>query len=550
MTGRWFRLLALWCAGWLLAVGAAQAQNNLLFITTQDDPLPPPGVTNGGGGAVAIANARAAFQAQATASGLSFVDRTNALSDSTSLTADLAAAKMVVLMTIYGPADAARMGEINTALSSRPDLAMLAFVDGCCSQTANINTFVPMINGIKPWTPNVTVPKYQDFPVTAPVNPASPYHTSFPATLVGGYYSHLANVPAEYTLYNDPVPVGGVVGAYGLFIPQAASNSGNGACLFMLADVTPFYDGIQPAQTNAIASAFAGAALDPAGACKLPAAGVVDLAVSLTGPATLVPGTAATYTLGVNNVGVVDSGATTVTVTLPSGVTATGTPPAGCTFGAGNTTVSCSVGVLTAGTGSASFPIQLVAAPGAAGGNASATVPNQTGEVNTANNATTLPMAVAVTDLAVGLTGPATLTPGTPAGYTLSVTNAAGAAPSSATTVTVALPPGVTATGTPPAGCTYGAGGTTVTCNVAALPSGGSANFPIQLLATAGAAGGNAQVSVPNQPGEVITTNNATTLPIAIGAVPAAVPTLDAWALIALGGLLPLLAARRRRRQS
>ena len=52
---------------------------------------------------------------------------------------------------------------------------------------------------------------------------------------------------------------------------------------------------------------------------------------------------------------------------------------------------------------------------------------------------------------------------------------------------------------------------------------------------------------VPNQTGEVNTANNSTALPIAVGAVPVAVPTLDVWALLALAGLLPLVAARRRR---
>ena len=74
-------------------------------------------------------------------------------------------------------------------------------------------------------------------------------------------------------------------------------------------------------------------------------------------------------------------------------------------------------------------------------------------------------------------------------------------------------------------------------------------SITIQLVA-AGGAGGNAQASVPAQTGEVNTANNNAALAIAIGAAPpspTAVPTLDVWALFALGGLLPLVAARRRR---
>ena len=75
-------------------------------------------------------------------------------------------------------------------------------------------------------------------------------------------------------------------------------------------------------------------------------------------------------------------------------------------------------------------------------------------------------------------------------------------------------------------------------------------NLSIQLVAAAGGAGGNAQASVPAQTGEANTANNSAALAIAIGAAPpapTAVPTLDVWALFALGGLLPLVAARRRR---
>ena len=92
----------------------------------------------------------------------------------------------------------------------------------------------------------------------------------------------------------------------------------------MLSDVTPFSSGFGGAsQSPAIAQAFAHAALDPAGACKLPAAGVVDMEVSLTGPASLTPGTPASYSLRVANPGVAASTAIKVTLTLPTGVTAT-----------------------------------------------------------------------------------------------------------------------------------------------------------------------------------------------------------------------------------
>ena len=162
----------------------------------------------------------------------------------------------------------------------------------------------------------------------------------------------------------------------------------------MLSDVTPFFSGFGGAsQSPAIAQAFAHAALDPAGACKQPAAGVVDVAVSLTGPASLTPGTPANYLLRVANPGVVASTAITVTLTLPTGVTAVGTPPVGCTFSSANTIVTCQLPDRSVAR-SSNLTIQLVAAAGGAGGNAQASVPAQAGEVNTANNSAALAIAI------------------------------------------------------------------------------------------------------------------------------------------------------------
>ncbi|MBP8928303.1 MAG: hypothetical protein KBG45_05755 [Ottowia sp.] len=160
-----------------------------------------------------------------------------------------------------------------------------------------------------------------------------------------------------------------------------------------MSDVTPFFSGFGGAsQSPAIAQAFAHAALEPAGACKLPAAGVVDVAVSLTGPASLTPGTPSSYLLRVANPGVVASTAIKVTLTLPTGVTATGTPPVGCTFSSANTIVTCQLPDRSV-AGSSNLTIQVVAA-GGAGGNAQPSVPAQTGEVNTANNNAALAIAI------------------------------------------------------------------------------------------------------------------------------------------------------------
>lgn len=431
MSGRWFKLLA-GCASAFLALAVhAQGAPKVVFLSTADDVTPP----LGGSGDTLVQNARTAFQA-AIPAGANFVDLTNKLSASgnaNSVAADLADAQLLILETVYAPADADRMAEVETALKTNPNLTVLAFVDGCCQQPANINTFVGYLNAIKPWGSAVGV-TYISRTVSAPLNTTSLYRSTFSGLdpMVGGYYSSLSNVPNDYALYLDPAHAADTPpGAYGLFVPQAGSNRGAGACLFLTSDASPF---VNTAQSTTIARAFMAAALDPNGACKQPAAGVVDLDVSLTGPASLTPGTPATYTLTVANEGVVASSATTVTVTLPAGLTVTGTPPAGCAATPGNTGLTCNVAALTAADPTAAPPV-----------------------------------------------------------------------------------------------------------------AGGSVSFPFQVVAAPGAAGGSAQAAVPAGAGEINTANNTTALPITVGAVPAAVPTLGTWALLALAGLMPLLASRRRR---
>ena len=196
----------------------------------------------------------------------------------------------------------------------------------------------------------------------------------------------------------------------------------------MLSDVTPFFSGFGGAsQSPAIAQAFAHAALDPAGACKQPAAGVVDMAVSLTGPASLTPGTPASSWLRVANPGVVASTA-------------------------------------------------IHGDPHIADG-----------RDRDRYSACWLHLQFRKHHRDVSVARP-------------------------------------------------------VSCRELQLndPGGGRRRC----------GGGNAQASVPAQAGEVNTANNNAALAIAIGAAPpspTAVPTLDVWALFALGGLLPLVAARRRR---
>lgn len=263
----WRRALAVVFSA-LALLGAAQVQAQMLFLSTAELSVPD--------GLSAVNRAYSAFGAEATARSLTMVDRRGALSGATSVAADIAAAKVLVVMTVYQPTAAARMAELATALQSRPDLLVVSLIDGCCSQPDNINAFMTAVNTVVPPAWGALTPVYVNANVTAPLNTASLYQAPFSAaglsSLVGGYYSSIRSVPSDYALYLDPAPApatpAGTSNAYGFFLPQQASNGGRGACLFTVSDASPYLVG-GAAQWAGIASAFTTAGLDPAGACRM-----------------------------------------------------------------------------------------------------------------------------------------------------------------------------------------------------------------------------------------------------------------------------------------
>jgi hypothetical protein len=153
----------------------AQSAPKVVFLSTQDEPA----IVYAGD--TVVQNARVAFQAAAPA-GSTFVYLSNQLSNaSTPLAAELADAQVLVLFTVYAPAHADRMAEVQAALTSNPNLTVLAFVDGCCQHAANINTFLPYVNAIKPWSGTIGA-SYVEGEVSAPLNPGSLYQASFAGT--------------------------------------------------------------------------------------------------------------------------------------------------------------------------------------------------------------------------------------------------------------------------------------------------------------------------------------------------------------------------------
>jgi len=148
----------------------------------------------------------------------------------------------------------------------------------------------------------------------------------------------------------------------------------------------------QPSTSNTIAQTFYAAATAPNGACALPAAGVPDLTPKLSGPGSLPPGSSASLTLTVSNVvNQADSANGQVTVTLPTGMTVVpGSLPANCTPAAGNGSFTCTLGGITRNTSNTPINFQVTTTNTFTNQPLTAEVTGVTGEVNTANNKTTL----------------------------------------------------------------------------------------------------------------------------------------------------------------
>ncbi|ARU06189.1 hypothetical protein CCO03_17255 [Comamonas serinivorans] len=372
---------------WLLTASWAQAQ--IVFLSPDENqPVPPSAVdwsfTN---------NAYDAFNDYAAAHGLTISDHRGALSSATPDATLFNGAQLVVLTTTYARIHSAWYPVLADLMLHRPDLTFVMFPDGCCSADTNLQPLVDIINQGVGW--GLSAPTYQPSLISSPLNTASLYAGSFSGlpVLEGGYYRFVQNVPGDNALY---LPQGSglpqpsdAVNAYAFFVPQQGFNGGQGACLFLTADISPFQFAGQPAR---IAEAFMNAATDPSGACKQ-ATRAPDLAVTLTGPATAMVGVAQTFTLHITNQGASASADGTVSLPLPTGLTVdAGSLPASCSVT--GATLTCSLGALAASTGSTTLSFQATASQ-AGSYDLVATVANVTAETNLANNTATASLQVA-----------------------------------------------------------------------------------------------------------------------------------------------------------
>lgn len=194
-----------------------------------------------------------------------------------------------------------------------------------------------------------------------------------------------------------------------------------------------------------------------------------DLALTKTGPSSVVAGSQPTYTLTVTNLGPSSATSTTVTDTLPTGLTRVTTTPSQGLCSATGQTISCALGTIApAGTATVAVKVTVAASFTGASITNTASVANTTPDTTPGNNSASKTSTVTQdADLAVTKTvAPTTATAGNTVTYTVDVADLAGGSdargvvladtiPSSLILVS-ATPTRGTCTSTSPVSCTLG----------------------------------------------------------------------------------------------
>jgi uncharacterized repeat protein (TIGR01451 family) len=195
--------------------------------------------------------------------------------------------------------------------------------------------------------------------------------------------------------------------------------------------------------------------------------GVPDLTVVKTHAGNFTQGQNGTYTItATNSGGATTSGTVTVSDTLPAGLTYVSATGTGWTCGAAGQVVTCTRSdALAAGASYPAITLTVSVAPNSALSLTNTATVSGGGQTNTSNDSSSNPTTVnGVADVTIAKTHTGNFTRGSTGSYTLTVSNAGGAATSGTVTVTDTLPTGlsyVVATGT---GWTCGAAGQVVTC--------------------------------------------------------------------------------------
>lgn len=536
---------------WLASVTWAHAAPQVLFLSPDESkPVGRPvsqadwSFTN---------NAYNAFSAQVGAANIH--DGRRVLDSATPDLSLFNGVQLVVITTTYAVISPEWRTELNTLMLNRPDLTFVFYPDGCCNDATNLQPILDTINIGTNWGVTRTGSNISG-DVTSRLNTNSLYQGSFSSlqTMEGGDYQLVNNVPPDNALYtirsassSPPVATPGLrVSAYGFFVAQQSFNQGQGSCIFLTADISPFVKGTQPQQSDAIAAAFVDAATNPNGACKQ-ATREPDLTVALSGPGTLDLGATGNFSMAIANQGASDSSNGVVSIPLPAGFTVSGfptsQPPGVCSVTAG--ALTCSLGALVATTGTTTIAFQGVAQqPGPI--SLTASITGVTGETNTSNNSSTLPVATQAPNLSVAWTSSNTGEPWVAQPFSLSVSNA-GPAPSQGGSLSINVPSDVVVDpASLLANCSLA--GNVLTCSLPPLAAGASTSIAFSGKPSfAGSPVLTATIS--GVPYEANTADNTASLTVLVSSTPVAkeVPSLGAWALALLAAALAGVPALRRR---
>jgi uncharacterized repeat protein (TIGR01451 family) len=296
--------------------------------------------------------------------------------------------------------------------------------------------------------------------IVDPLPAGSTYITSGPS---GACTLGTDNVTVTCTV--GPVPAGAQQAVTITVLPE--SDTAPGSTLINTASVTGVDEDPNPANNTATAAT--------------PVSASADLSITKSGPAAVVAGTQATYTLTVTNNGPSDATDVTISDPLPVGATVVSATPSHGTC-AGTPTLSCTITSLANGA-DATITVVVDVSPSFLPGDITntATVSSATPDPNPTNNsAATTATVSGSADVALAKHGPALVVAGNTVTWTVTTTNH-GPSDARGVTITDPLPAGVTfvsATGP----CTEAGG--TVTCSFAA-PLTVGANQSIQITGTA-----------------------------------------------------------------
>ncbi|WP_211231793.1 DUF5979 domain-containing protein [Ottowia thiooxydans] len=177
--------------------------------------------------------------------------------------------------------DPSNWAVLQNAIANRWANSIVFFVDGCCEGT-NGNNAGRMLSALNAGAlASFTLGSTQGTWAGFPLNSNSPFAPSFNGLnpVYGGYFSYINNVPSSNALYLatgvttfPPAGTAPVNSVYGLLIPTSQSNSGGGACIFAVVDISLFASSNPNWADNRtkIAPAFINAATSENGACGLP----------------------------------------------------------------------------------------------------------------------------------------------------------------------------------------------------------------------------------------------------------------------------------------